>query len=110
MPDCIFCRIAEGKIPVKKLAETDRAVAFPDIDPQAPEHFLVIPKQHVAALTEVSDWSLVGHLHEVAVKVARERMPNGFRSVINAGPDGHQTVFHLHLHCLGGRAMRWPPG
>jgi histidine triad (HIT) family protein len=110
MPDCIFCRIAEGKVPVKKLAETDRAVAFPDIDPQAPEHFLVIPKQHVGSLAEVGDWSLVGHLHEVAAGIAKERMPNGFRAVINTGPDGVQTVFHLHLHCLGGRAMRWPPG
>jgi len=110
MPDCIFCKIVEGKIPAKKLAETDRAVAFPDIDPQAPEHFLVIPKQHVAALTEVTDWSLVGHLYEVAVGVARERMPNGFRALINNGPDGIQTVFHVHLHCLGGRQMRWPPG
>jgi len=110
MRDCIFCKIVEGKIPAKKLAETDRAVAFPDIDPQAPEHFLVIPKQHVAALTEVTDWSLVGHLYEVAVGVARERMPNGFRALINNGPDGIQTVFHVHLHCLGGRQMRWPPG
>ncbi|TMA22297.1 MAG: histidine triad nucleotide-binding protein [Deltaproteobacteria bacterium] len=110
MPDCIFCKIVEGKIPVKKLAETDRALAFPDIDPQAPEHFLVIPKQHLVAMTEVTDWSLVGHLHEVAVGVARERMPNGFRTLINTGPDGVQTVFHVHLHCLGGRPMRWPPG
>jgi histidine triad (HIT) family protein len=110
MEDCIFCNIASGKISVQKLAETDRAIAFPDIDPQAPQHFLVVPKRHVTALTDVSDWSLIGHLHEVAVGVARERMPNGFRTLINTGPDGVQTVFHLHLHCLGGRMMRWPPG
>jgi histidine triad (HIT) family protein len=110
MDDCIFCKIASGRIPVQKLAETDRAIAFPDIDPQAPQHFLVIPKRHVTSLEDVTDWSLVGHLHEVAVSVARERMPNGYRSLINMGPDGIQTVFHLHLHCLGGRMMRWPPG
>ena len=76
------------------LIRTGVLLALEHIDPQAPEHFLVIPKQHVAALTEVSDWALVGHLHEVATSVARERMPNGFRSLINTGPDGVQTVFN----------------
>jgi histidine triad (HIT) family protein len=95
---------------VQKLAETDRAIAFPDLDPQAPVHFLVIPKQHVRGMTDVTDWSLIGHLHEVAVSIARDRVPRGFRTLINTGPDGVQTVFHLHLHCLGGRTMGWPPG
>jgi histidine triad (HIT) family protein len=81
MPDCIFCKIVEGKIPVKKLAETDRALAFPDIDPQAPEHFLVIPKEHVVALTEVTDWSLVGHLHEVATGIALAVKVDGSRAM-----------------------------
>ena len=110
MDDCIFCKIARGQIPVQKLAETDRAIAFPDVDPQAPTHFLVIPKQHIRAMTDVTDWSLIGHLHEVAVSIARDRLPRGFRALINTGPDGVQTVFHLHLHCLGGRTMGWPPG
>jgi histidine triad (HIT) family protein len=112
MDDCLFCKIAAGKIPVQKLAESDRALAFPDLRPQAPVHALVIPKAHADSLTETKDFAIVGHLHELAIQVAREKglLEGGFRTVINTGPDAGQTVFHLHLHLLGGRAMRWPPG
>jgi histidine triad (HIT) family protein len=112
MDDCLFCKIAAGKIPVQKLAESDRALAFPDLRPQAPVHALVIPKAHAASLTETKDLAIVSHLHELAIQVAREKglLESGFRTVINTGPDAGQTVFHLHLHLLGGRAMGWPPG
>ena len=112
MPDCIFCKIVEGKIPVKKLAETDRALAFPDIDPQAPGHVLVIPKKHVISLKEVTDWGLVGRMHRFAVEIADKQGigESGYRVLINTGLNGVQTVLHLHLHLLGGRVMLWPPG
>ena len=112
MEDCIFCKIAKGTIPAKRLAEDTELLAFPDIDPQAPVHVLVIPKQHVASLHEVKDWGLVGRMHAFAVRVARDQgiADSGFRVLINTGPDGVQTVEHVHLHLLGGRTMRWPPG
>ena len=114
MTDCLFCKIAAGQIPVQKLAEDDQALAFPDLRPRAPTHVLVIPRQHIASLAEVSeaDWPLVGALHAMAVKVARAQGldQSGFRTVINTGAEGGQTVFHLHLHLLGGRGMGWPPG
>lgn len=114
MTDCIFCKIAQGQIPVQKLAEDEHGLAFPDLNPQAPTHALVIPKKHLASLAEVgdADWPLVGALHALAVKVAKAKglAPGGFRTVTNTGPDAGQTVFHLHLHLLGGRAMTWPPG
>lgn len=113
--DCIFCKIAAGEIPAKKLYEDERAVAFADINPKAPVHTLIIPRQHIASLAEVGaseeEKTLVGHLHGIANELARrQNLDNGYRIVINIGPDGGQTVDHLHLHLLGGRAMHWPPG
>jgi len=111
--DCLFCRIAAGEIPAKKVFEDEHAVAIQDIHPQAPVHVLVIPKKHVASLAETNagDSDLLGHLLETARELAVEqKLGNGYRVVINTGPNGGQTVDHLHLHVLGGRAMHWPPG
>ncbi len=111
--DCIFCKISAGEIPAKLLYQDDRAIAFLDLNPQAPSHLLVIPRRHIASLAELapSDSSLVGHLNWIAAQVARHAgLTNGYRVVINTGDDGGQTVAHLHLHVLGGRPMAWPPG
>ncbi len=111
--DCLFCKIATGTIPAKKVFEDEHALAILDIHPQAPVHMLVIPKKHVASLAETggSDKELLGHLLEVARELAVERrLGGGYRVIINTGPNGGQTVDHLHLHVLGGRAMHWPPG
>jgi histidine triad (HIT) family protein len=111
--DCLFCKIAAGTVPSKKLYEDGQVFAFADIDPKAPEHFLVIPKKHISSLAQATaeDEPLLGHLLAVTPHIAREqRLGNGFRTVINNGPDGGQTVDHLHLHVLGGRQMHWPPG
>ena len=109
---CLFCRIASGEIPSTKVAESETAFAFRDIDPQAPSHILVIPRVHVPSISEVSDSSMLGDLLAFAVSVAREEKLDeaGYRIVINNGRDGGQTVDHLHLHVLGGRHMTWPPG
>ncbi|GAC1548247.1 MAG: histidine triad nucleotide-binding protein [Myxococcales bacterium] len=112
-PGCLFCKIARGEIPVQRLAEDEHALAFPDLRPQAPVHVLVIPKRHLASLAEAGGhWELIGQMHALAVKVAREQhiAEGGFRTVFNTGADAGQTVFHLHLHLLGGRALGWPPG
>lgn len=113
--DCIFCKIAAGEIPAKKLYEDEHALAFADINPQAPVHVLIIPKRHISSLAEVdstdADKFLIGHLHIVARQLARQQtLSKGYRITINTGPDGGQTVDHLHLHLLGGRQMHWPPG
>jgi histidine triad (HIT) family protein len=111
--DCIFCRIVEGRIPSKKVWEDEQALAFRDIDPKAPTHILVIPKKHVASLAhaEPGDAALLGRLLLAAAEVAREQgLGKGYRVVISTGPEGGQTVDHLHLHVLGGRQMHWPPG
>lgn len=112
MDSCIFCRIAAGEVPVKKLAENERALAFPDLNPQAPFHALVIPKAHVASLNELGDPALMGTLYALAGQLSREHGfdKTGYRTVINTGAHGQQTVFHLHLHVLAGRPMTWPPG
>ena len=113
MPDnCLFCRIASGEIPSKKVAETTEAMAFRDIDPKAPTHILVIPRTHVGSLAEASDPAMLGDLLSFAASVARSEKLDGtgYRVVINTGRDGGQTVDHLHLHVLGGRHMTWPPG
>jgi len=112
-PDCIFCKIASGTIPAKRLYETSEVLAFPDANPQAPAHVLVIPKQHIASLAaaEAGHHPLLGQLLAAATEVARQqRLDNGYRVVINTGDDGGQTVGHLHIHILGGRPMHWPPG
>ncbi len=109
MSDCLFCKIASGAIPVLAIHQDGRCFVFPDINPQAPTHFLVIPKEHFEDITEVKA-DLLGHLLHVAAGLARTMLPRGHRVVVNTGPDGGQTVQHVHLHVLGGRAMRWPPG
>ena len=114
MSECLFCKIAEKKIQARIIYEDDRAVAFEDITPQAPVHTLVIPKKHIATLLDVTsdDHGLVGHLFKVAATIAREKgiAEKGFRLVMNTNGEGGQSVYHIHLHILGGRAMHWPPG
>ena len=111
--DCLFCKIAAGIIPVDRVFEDDLVLAFPDINPQAPHHLLIIPKQHLTSTKEalVEHTPMLGRLVAAAAQVAVTRhLSNGYRLVINTGPDGGQTVPHLHLHLLGGRPMTWPPG
>ena len=111
--DCIFCRIVAGTIPANKVFEDERALAFRDLHPVAPVHVLVIPKEHIASAAHAIETheALLGRLMLVAAKVAeQEGLANGFRLVANTGADGGQTVDHLHIHVLGGRAMHWPPG
>ena len=109
---CLFCRIVRGEIPAKLVAETAECVAFRDINPQAPTHVLVIPREHVASLAEATDPALVGRLALLAAEIARQEgiAEGGYRTVINTGAAAGQTVFHIHLHLLGGRELRWPPG
>ena len=108
-PECIFCKIAAHTIPVKSVFEDDLAIAFPDLNPQAPTHLLLIPKQHFAHV-EAAPATLLGHLLHTAAALGQQHLPNGHRIVINTGADGGQTVHHLHLHILGGRHLAWPPG
>ena len=110
--DCLFCRIIRNEIPAKLVAEDEHSVAFRDINPQAPVHVLVIPRKHVASLNDATDAHLVGRLHLMAAKIAKAEglAERGYRTVINTNADAGQTVFHLHLHLLGGRHMAWPPG
>ena len=114
MSDCLFCKIGSGQIPAKVVMQDDEVLAFDDVNPQAPVHVLVIPKRHVADLNDadVGDQALLGRLLEAATLVARKKgiAEAGYRVVANTGQDGGQTVFHLHLHVLGGRHMAWPPG
>ncbi len=109
---CVFCRIARGEIPVTRVAENDRVIAFRDVNPQAPVHVLVAPKSHVAGLVDLPGQDqLWNSLVEMAQHVAAaERLDGGFRLVVNHGADGGQSVDHLHIHVLGGRALQWPPG
>jgi histidine triad (HIT) family protein len=110
---CLFCRIIEGTVPAQSVYQDEQCFAFADIDPQAPVHVLVIPRKHIASLAEAekADEELLGHLLWAAAEVARIKgLTNGFRTVISTGRDGGQTVDHLHVHVLGGRAMHWPPG
>ncbi len=113
MTDCLFCKIIAGRIPSKKVFEDDRTFVFEATKPQAPTHVLIIPKKHIIGLKEAeeSDAELLGYCQIVAAKIARERgIENGYRTVYNSGPGSGQSVFHLHLHLLGGRALSWPPG
>lgn len=114
MSDCLFCKIAAKTIPAKVVHEDDQCVAFDDINPQAPVHTLVIPRRHVASMAELNeaDAGLLGHLLLVGNQVAKQKgiAEGGYRLVVNTGRNGGQTVFHLHLHLLGGRPMHWPPG
>jgi histidine triad (HIT) family protein len=110
--DCLFCRIVRREIPASIVAEDDHCVAFRDIGPQAPTHVLVIPRQHVSTLDDVTDPLLIGRLMTMAAEIARKEkvVEAGYRTVINTNGNGGQTVFHLHVHVLGGRRMTWPPG
>jgi histidine triad (HIT) family protein len=112
LSDTVFGKIARGEIPARKLHEDDLCVAFPDIAPQAPTHILVVPKRPIPRLSESQDGDapLLGHLLRVAAQVARAAGLSDFRLVVNDGPGAGQTVFHLHVHVLGGRPMGWPPG
>lgn len=112
MAGCVFCRIAGGEIPATVVKRSDGMVAFQDLNPQAPTHLLVIPAHHVASLNDAKDPALLGRLLGFARDAAREAgvADKGYRVVVNTNPDGGQTVFHLHLHVLGGRPMTWPPG
>lgn len=113
MMDCLFCKIAAGKIPSNKVYEDDQVLAFYDIDPQAPVHFLVIPKAHISGADAITaeNSAVVAHIYEVIAKIAKElKLENGFRVVSNVGADGGQTVPHLHFHVLAGRSLAWPPG
>ncbi len=114
MTNCLFCRIASGEIPAKKVYEDDDVLAFEDINPQAPMHVLVIPRVHVATLNDLTvvHESLVGAMVRAAAHIARERgfAESGYRTVFNCNAAAGQTVFHIHLHVLGGRTMAWPPG
>lgn len=109
---CIFCRIASGAIPTPLVASNAYGVAFRDLHPQAPSHLLVIPRRHVASMAEATDAAELGALMRLAAEVAQQEglAESGYRVVANTGNDGGQTVHHLHLHVLGGRAMHWPPG
>ena len=109
---CLFCRIAAGEIPARIAYQDEQVVAFHDIDPKAPTHVLVIPRRHVPSLAEATDAELLGRMSLLAADIARQEglAERGFRTVINSGPDAGQTVFHLHLHLLGGRHLSWPPG
>jgi histidine triad (HIT) family protein len=112
--DCLFCRIVAGEIPASMVRETEDAIVVRDVNPQAPVHVLVIPRRHFTDVAEAvtEDERLVGRINRLAVDVAAAEglEKNGYRIVVNAGRDGGQTVFHLHIHVLGGRPMTWPPG
>lgn len=112
MSDCLFCKISAGDIPSDCVYEDNSYYAFKDINPQAPHHILVIPKKHIAKISEMeeSDNELIGGLFSVAAKICKENELSDYRLVINNGEGVGQTVFHIHLHVLAGRAMTWPPG
>ncbi|MFL5272284.1 MAG: histidine triad nucleotide-binding protein [Anaeromyxobacteraceae bacterium] len=114
MSDCLFCKIVAKQIPAKVVHEDDAVLAFEDVQPQAPTHLLVIPKKHIASLNDLGpgDEVTVGQLFTAAAKLAKARgvADGGWRAVVNVGKDAHQTVFHVHLHVLAGRAFGWPPG
>lgn len=110
---CLFCRIIAGEIPSRKVYEDERVYGFEDVNPGAPVHVLLVPKRHLAGLAEATleDESILGYLQLKAADIARHKaLTGGYRTVLNVGPDAGQSVFHLHLHLLGGRALAWPPG
>ncbi|HLB54944.1 MAG TPA: histidine triad nucleotide-binding protein [Gemmatimonadales bacterium] len=115
MTDCLFCRILAGEIPAREVARSELAMAFHDVNPQAPTHVLVVPKTHLsgpAAADSESGEQIFGPVLRLAVQVASQLglAERGYRLVLNQGPDGGQSVDHLHVHVLGGRRMKWPPG
>ena len=113
MDDCLFCKLVQGKIPAKKVYEDEHTFAFEDIDPKAPTHVLIVPKKHLTGLKEATaaDAEVIGRCHLTAAKIAKDRkIEDGYRTVLNVGPKSGQSVFHLHVHLIGGRDLRWPPG
>ena len=111
--DCIFCKIANGEIPSKKAYEDDKVLAFYDLEPQAPVHILIIPKEHISSCAEITEEnsSVISHIFEVAAKLGKELgLENGYRIVNNCGAHGGQTVHHIHFHFMGGRQFTWPAG
>ncbi len=113
MEGCLFCKMIKGDVPTKKVYEDDRSFAFEDINPQAPTHVLIVPKEHIRGLKEATpeQAEILGYCQIVAAKIAKQRgIEDGYRTVYNVGPRAGQSVFHLHLHLLGGRDLRWPPG
>ncbi len=112
MDDCIFCKIIRGEIPAQKLYEDADVLAFWDINPQAPKHFLVIPKKHISGPDDITPETeaIIGRVTRKAAELAQENGAPQFRLVMNNGAEAGQTVFHIHMHVLGGRAMTWPPG
>lgn len=114
MSDCLFCKIIDRKIPASIVYEDDRVIAFEDITPQGPTHVLVVPKRHIPSLNELTpaDDTIIGEIVRRAAAIAKERgiEAGGFRTVFNTNKNAGQTVFHIHLHLIGGRSMAWPPG
>ena len=113
MRDCLFCRIIRGEIPARRVYEDELTLAFEDINPQAPTHVLVVSKKHIAGLKEAKpeDAELIGRLHLIAAQIGRQRgIEDGYRTVLNVGPRSGQSVFHVHVHLIGGRDLKWPPG
>lgn len=113
MDDCLFCKIIAGKIASKKVYEDEKVFVFEDINPKAPTHVLIIPKRHIVSLKTAvpEDAEIIGYSHLIAARIARERqIEDGYRTVYNVGPRAGHSVFHLHLHLLGGRNLTWPPG
>jgi histidine triad (HIT) family protein len=113
MNDCLFCKIIAGEIPSKKVYEDEQVYVFEDLKPAAPTHVLIVPKRHLAGLKEAApeDAAIIGYCHIIAAKLGRERnIEDGYRTVLNVGPRSGQSVFHLHLHLIGGRDLKWPPG
>jgi len=114
MPDCLFCKIAEGTIPARLVHQDKDTVAFEDINPQAPFHVLVVPRRHVATLNDLTrdDDQVMGKLFRVAATLAKEKgcAESGYRVLLNTNAEGGQVVFHVHMHVMGGRQMAWPPG
>ena len=111
--DCIFCKIVNGVIPSNNVYEDDKVLAFYDLEPQAPEHILIVPKQHIASAAEINseNSSVIAHIFEVAAIIAKEKgLVNGFRIVNNCGESAGQTVKHIHFHLMGGRDFGWPAG
>ena len=110
--NCLFCKIIEGEIPGDFVSQDESCVVIRDINPQAPTHMLVIPREHLESLDDASqrDETLLGHLLRIGARVANEQGHESYRTVINTGAGAGQSVFHLHVHVLGGRAMNWPPG
>lgn len=114
MDNCLFCKIIKGDIPANKVYENEHILAFRDIDPKAPVHILVIPKKHIKSINDLksSDKYLAGELILASKKIAKDEGidSKGFRTIFNTNDDGGQTVYHIHMHMMGGRQMKWPPG